>query len=393
MSNKFIGVGSLVAALAFAWVGTALAVGGNIGQGCESCHVKTYESSINHRFVHMPFEQRQCRICHLAEEGDTARANRIRQRSAEIKKISWLAEGGAPANDHWFLLPISDVSESLMFEVGIPNGPAVRREVPMPPASSIKEAQDDGVAPVISDVQVLEVSRGLYIEARIACKTDELSSSAVQYGVDELDKQTPVNSRMVVNHEVLLSGLAKNKKYKYAVVSEDAFGNRSVSKVFSFTTRHARYPDRGGRPSPVSLRGGVKLEHEVIRNGDHYLTHVTASRPVLMSIGIPETAPLGQAGGGAGKEKMGENHPVMKDKRGTNILVCYSCHESAEGTSSHPVDVRPKPGMVIPAEYTTLPDGRLTCMSCHAGHSSDTPYRLLKPTKKALCTGCHVEMV
>jgi predicted CXXCH cytochrome family protein len=60
-----------------------------------------------------------------------------------------------------------------------------------------------------------------------------------------------------------------------------------------------------------------------------------------------------------------------------------------KGSSSHPVNILPKPGMVIPPEYPLLADGRISCMSCHVYHGGNFEHRLVKPDKQSLCKGCH----
>jgi predicted CXXCH cytochrome family protein len=73
-------------------------------------------------------------------------------------------------------------------------------------------------------------------------------------------------------------------------------------------------------------------------------------------------------------------------------MVCRNCHQSQSGTT-HPVNVLPPPGMIIPPEYPTLADGRITCASCHSTHSSDYEYLAIRAGKRELCVGCHKDML
>jgi len=381
--------------LSFFWfVGpytTCLAATEQIGKACETCHQENFNRNLSKRFVHMPYEQRQCKVCHLA--GQNAGDNGVKnQRQRSPQKVHWLVESVTPAEDHWFMLPELGATRKLMLEIGIPDGPSVRKEVELPPSDKIPVVVDDNQAPRISDVGVLGISKGLYIEARIGWKTDELASSIVQYGSgDALDQRSLTGNRLTKNHVVLLTGLKKNQTYRYQVVSEDRFGNRQVSEILSFSTRKAQFmnPDFGSTVS--TLNKEVRLKQEITRNKDRYLAHISATRPVLLSVGAVEEDPL-ELAAQAKQKRLGADHPPLQDMRETTTVACYICHETAKGTSSHPVDVRPKPGMVVPKEYKTLPDGRLTCMSCHTGHASDIPFRLIKESKKALCSGCHREM-
>ncbi len=73
----------------------------------------------------------------------------------------------------------------------------------------------------------------------------------------------------------------------------------------------------------------------------------------------------------------------------TNISICKDCHQEIRETYSHPVNVLPPADMEIPQEYELMPDGRISCMSCHSAHGSAFRYRLVKSGKADLCRGCH----
>ena len=88
--------------------------------------------------------------------------------------------------------------------------------------------------------------------ASILWKTDELSSSQVEYGTSEAYgtlKPTPPDtdptvrgtdgkslSAGVIDHSVVLTGLQPNTTYNYRVKSKDAAGNEAISQDKTFTT-------------------------------------------------------------------------------------------------------------------------------------------------------------
>ena len=123
---------------------------------------------------------------------------------------------------------------------------------------------------------------------------------------------------------------------------------------------------------------------------------MTANLPVTAMIGeFPDQPkprrPTGTKNNGTDTitAQLPVDHLKLTDKFTINTFTCRNCHLGIKEELSHPVNVYPKPGMIIPQEYPTLADGRILCMSCHAKHASDNEYRLLKSSKKALCTGCH----
>lgn len=80
--------------------------------------------------------------------------------------------------------------------------------------------------------------------------------------------------------------------------------------------------------------------------------------------------------------------------------MCYSCHRAEEqgGTffepgMSHPVNVSPPPGMVVPKHLgTRLVEGLgevVTCMSCHDPHSRTKGFLKVPLRNDQLCVSCH----
>ncbi|GEM_PF-3784136 len=91
----------------------------------------------------------------------------------------------------------------------------------------------------------------------------------------------------------------------------------------------------------------------------------------------------------AEKTVLPPEHLPLTDQYFLNVKVCDKCHPDYRGTMSHPVEVFPTPGMQVPEGYSMLADGRMSCQTCHTAHASDTEYRLVRPTQKELCLGCH----
>lgn len=93
-----------------------------------------------------------------------------------------------------------------------------------------------------------------------------------------------------------------------------------------------------------------------------------------------------------------------KTEKGTPLVgsagTCYSCHKTEEKGGqffepgvSHPVNVPPPPGMVIPKELgTTLVKGLgevITCVTCHDPHSKKPGFLKLPMQGDKLCVACH----
>lgn len=91
----------------------------------------------------------------------------------------------------------------------------------------------DVTPPVISNVQIGGITS---TGAVVTWTTDELSNSAVDYGLTTAYGSTTSNSSMVTSHSVTLSGLSQNTVYHYRVKSTDGSGNTATDVDHSFQT-------------------------------------------------------------------------------------------------------------------------------------------------------------
>lgn len=93
--------------------------------------------------------------------------------------------------------------------------------------------------------------------------------------------------------------------------------------------------------------------------------------------------------GAAQKISAGTSHGELQIKVDRAIELCLGCHADYQGRSSHPVNILPRRPMMIPADYPTSPEGRITCLTCHAAHGSNLNAMLRKSAEGELCLGCH----
>ncbi len=101
------------------------------------------------------------------------------------------------------------------------------------PASSILEGDDTVTHPVISAVDVSQVTNN---SAIITWNTDELAGSVVDYGEPASYGLTAVDNALTTAHAISLSGLHGGTTYHVLIRSRDVFGNESVSEDLTFTT-------------------------------------------------------------------------------------------------------------------------------------------------------------
>jgi len=95
----------------------------------------------------------------------------------------------------------------------------------------------DVTAPVLSSIATSSLT---YNGTVIGWTTNEASDTQVVYGTTSAyGSSTTLNSTLVTNHSVNLSGLTANTLYHYRVSSRDAAGNLITSADLTFTTAMA----------------------------------------------------------------------------------------------------------------------------------------------------------
>lgn len=374
---------------------------------CQTCHQDIINKTMLKSFIHSPFLEGNCEVCHcFPKEGngpdaeparvETEPATRIETSSPDSppSPVTWLKASEYSATRHTFVLDRDTYFAELVIDAKAPGRKSLRESVRVPPSADIPILTDDGNPPEISQVEVSEVRQGVLIEALITWRTDKETKSSVRYGRNGQTMSVINSDKYARNHTVTLPGLKKNTKYTFSVTAEDFYGNRAMSAIHKLNT--SRFFNHSPQPPPAEhiSPGPIELESHFARTSTgNLIIEIEANQPVLFAIGRQE----GQGGrfvemtdnGSPDTAGAKSSHAPLKGKEYSSLIVCYTCHPSIEGTSSHPVNVRPKRGTVIPPEFTTLADGRITCMSCHDIHGSNREFRLSKSSRKKLCQGCH----
>lgn len=359
---------------------------------CEDCHRDIVSRGMGKRYIHMPFLKKQCNPCHVAGKVVTVPTQKELQSIGNPlpEKIRWFRDSYGIADTHWILLPADKVHGSLLFKAFDGGSRSPVQELTLPALGQLPTKADDGKAPVISQVRVLDVRRGISTSATLSWETDEFADSRVDYGLGS-PNSSRVDRKLTRKHEIILTGLDADRTYVYKISSSDLFGHQAQSAQLNFSTDKtfiapgSRFDESGG------VGNTPKVDYRLFHQGESYLIEFNADRPVSISLGVPFEAKIAAVQPTPVVANEVTSHPVLKSEFETSIRACDDCHAYLKQSYTHPVNVMPKSGMTIPAEYPLLPDGRISCMSCHATHGGDYEYRLLKSGKKELCLGCHTD--
>lgn len=347
---------------------------------CCRCHGAVCADSANKRYVHAPVLENMCAVCHLRGSGQA----KVEEKES-TEAVEWFVRDNQEDDEHWFELPSTLAGTPLALLATADGGTVLSQEITLPPLEQAESfpARQGGAA--ISDLRVVEVKKGVFLSARIAWKTDTITDAQVFYGEGNLEASTFLDDRWDTEHEITIAGLDAHRRYTFIAVSHDIFGNKVVSPQMVLATDDF-YDHAPDRPS-LQSQGDLEMRSRFYQDQGRFFARFASSRPVALRLGRNgRQAAVGSTGQGG---QLPLAHPELTDVYSLTITVCVSCHPDAKGPLSHPVDVLPKAGMHIPPDYAIMPDGRLSCMSCHQAHASDHEYRLTRARRKDLCLGCH----
>jgi len=357
---------------------------------CGSCHAEVKNKGRRGRFIHQPFLAGKCAQCHIAGKAVSAPVKKspLAVEKQQLKKIRWFQTVTGRESEHWLRLPADKLTGGLYLKATDGRTRSPLQKITLPRGGALPQMQDDRQPPQLSNLQVLDVRRGISTTVTLHWETDEYTDSVIHYGVGNLRSVT-TDRQLARQHNKVLLGLDAGKSYQFQIISRDLFGNETKSPVVKFSTEKSFWNQDANYNADRSISTAIKLRWQLYRIAGDYLLVVKADRPVVLSLGaaiVPKnrnTVERQVAATGS------FSHPILKSSLDTNVTVCKTCHQSLQEEYSHPIRVRARKGMIIPSEYPVLPDGTLSCMTCHDSHASNYEYRLRKSSKADLCRGCH----
>jgi len=387
--NNTIYLGKVCLALLFLIVWTSLSPrlswsgeSAVTSDNCLSCHEDVWRKAQGKRYIHKPVLEKDCKYCHAASRG-----NNDSKREAYLGRVTWVARSSNQAREHWLEIDGAKKSATLLVESRSAGGFSAK-DFPLPALEDLEDLPVSDHKPLtLTNIRILEVTQGVFASVTIAWETDRQADSQVFYGLDKPDQRSTLDTQYSRNHAVTLTGVKLGKSYKYKVVSVDVAGNRSESNVQTMVVEVIQ----GKKDDSTGVRDHKDPEVSVkyYRKGSKCIVVVNSETLINVALGL---LPKKYADDGSETEAKVVRHLQLNNPETTNTGICYSCHIEYKKILTHPINVYPKRGMSIPPEYPTLPDGKLSCMSCHVKHASDVEFRLIKADRRDLCRGCHKDI-
>jgi predicted CXXCH cytochrome family protein len=355
---------------------------------CLECHQAKVDQELTKQYVHQPFREKKCILCHLGGELSTPKKTAYKS----DQKITWLAESPLPSREHWFPLSKYQVNGDIRLDIMVPGRGVYRGVIESGDSSGLPEMTQDRTPPTLTDVKIAGIEKGALLSATVTWLTDELADTRISYGNKKLDTSNYI-AEMTSSHQITIAPLKNATEYQFQVGSADYLGNLAQAAIATFSTS-----DAAGQPADQKLAVRSKEEptwdHEIYqdRPAGTIILKITTTTPTKVAVGTPkEMQPEIDADLVTNPSRKPCRHQ-MKSALETTITICQPCHEAYfKGGKRHPLQVRPKAGMLFPPELFVLSNGGISCMTCHSAHSSNYPNRLVKSGKEELCRGCHTE--
>jgi len=350
---------------------------------CQECHKKYIDEQMERSFVHQPFLAKKCGLCHTPDwVNDAAESD---GEAVLPKKTKELGINDNLAQTHLFSIPKDYKPTVLFIEAKSSSSKSYSVKLKVPPFKDLEFLTSDVKPPRIYEVQVIEIERASMVSAKITWHTDELSTSIMNYGVNQPDGQSVQSSQYLTDHFVELYSLKPDVTYYFIIKAQDIYSNSRESRIFTFSTEKNYHLEKSEHPE--NKHEAIKLKSEILRSEDNYLVRISANQHVRMKIStydLPHAALVQKK-----SPDLPLNHPLMKSAYESNVLLCEMCHQVLSEKFSHPVHFRARLGSNIPADYPRLPNGQMSCLTCHEYHASNYPNHMRKSAERELCIGCH----
>ncbi|SHI53802.1 doubled CXXCH domain-containing protein [Malonomonas rubra DSM 5091] len=357
---------------------------------CVGCHEDIVAGSRQRDVVHRPVVKDGCEKCHLvnAKIETPEKKSPLVEKKKKKQKINWFWKSPGRMQEHWFRMSSEELNGNLFLNASDGRRRSSLLEVATPVLSKLPQKDPEQKPPKQMNIRVSGVRRSISTTVTLQWETDEYTDAEIRYGVGSLDSVEVVR-QLATHHSSNLLGLSSGKTYRYQIISRDLFDNETASPVMTFSTDKSFWDTSVVRSGYSASSTDINLDWTLFRLAEDFLFVIKADRPVSVSLGrqgkvSDKTQATRKVNVGGGF-----SHPILKSAFETNITVCRTCHYDVQEEYSHPIKVRARSGMVIPAEYKLLPDGTMSCMTCHVPHASDNEYRLRKSKRSDLCRGCH----
>lgn len=360
---------------------------------CLSCHQETKEIATEQYYIHRPVQEERCHICHdnNAEEQLPTQHNESSTQvivETDEKKMEWLAESFVENTHQVALLPADIAGKPLTIKVWYRNRHKEVTEFQCPDIETLQQKKST-ITPAIHQLHLHDYNDLLLSRATLSWRTTTPCQCRLTYRYTGHEYTKLEDDFYALEHTLEIRNFSETST-EVKVLCYDTTQQQINTEFFPLNT----LPLIASENEQLPLFGSEGFTPLFKQIGDLIELSITTTQPATLAIGrieqLKKPEPLQPRPKSQQIVPVKENdHIELTNREQLNTKICFKCHRSTVEGASHPINVLPPPGMIIPPEYPLLKNGRMTCMTCHQHHSSNNEDRILKGGKKELCTGCH----
>lgn len=248
---------------------------------CLECHQAKVNQELTRQYVHQPFREQKCIICHLGSESSTT--DRSAYRSDQ--KITWLTESPISSTEHWFALPKDQVTADIRLDIVVPGRGVYRGIIETWDETNIPEMAQDRTSPVLTDVKTVSIEQGPLLSATISWLTDEPADTRIAYGKNKLDTTSYI-AEMTRSHRITIAPLKNATEYKFQAGSADYLGNLAQAEIATFSTSATHKP--ADNKLPARSKEEPSWDHEVYQDSPAgmLILKITTTAITKVAVGI-----------------------------------------------------------------------------------------------------------
>ena len=332
--------------------------------GCVACHNEVALFVTDQAYQH-PDATKDCAACHIKEN--------VKESSVNVDSYSIDS------------LVFLDLNEVMTYKIKVRVKDSLGKEaesetLEVAPSKISGGFFTDKTLPVVSDLRVEEVGKGVFASVIMAWRTTKPSLTRLEYGDSEKFGNT-VNGtpgQYVTEHRLLMDNMQPGEKYYVRAIAEDVSGNKSVSGPIKFKPKSVDVKKPSESPGVLAV-----TNISVARIGKRPAFTWKTTKPAKTTVIVSEVIPKEKITG------MDPHYPGIKKHVDAGMAMCEECHKGAvHRRASHPVG-KVDWGKVSRAFDLKYGEGsEVLCVTCHSSHGGGHPHILRKEESK-LCNSCH----
>lgn len=358
-------------------------------ENCIPCHAENALKKNGFSYtVHKPFRENKCTPCHWRSPVDkSSEAKSDTSGMIASSQVNWLHEIFTPAEKLLVPIPQQYQRHHLVIHAWDQCRDKHQKQIAIPPWGNTPPQPPQHRQLAFNNVRIT-AAPGRQDSVLVSWHSPVPVKAWLTYRHPQYNHTHEARTEAGYRYHsrVQLTNLNPQSRYQLTITAEDIYGQQQNQQHSFVPARLPQAPKP--EPSPPQncrLRLETRIQQGRGQLQGQYLLQITCAPAAALSVGVTSEAPAAE---GQGQSAAGM-HNWLAEPYYTNYQACRSCHADQFGPWTHPTDIPIPKDMRLQPELPLLPNGRISCITCHERHTGDDSYRLRASSKKELCRSCH----